>query len=223
MRAAAAAAAAAERAWQSDASAAVVSRTCGTAGAGARDRLHGVRVAGERIHLVCCAAAGSLRERHVPHAQLPVLRCDTTCAAALRSCTRLTLRAVALNVSTAFPSTTYIYYELTNFYQNYRQYVKSVDDSQLNGAPVSSVSSSCSPLTTGAGNLPYAPCGLIANSMFNDTLVLVSLPNNETVPVSGTGIAWSSDVSTKFQNPPGHNLTDAFAGTLPPPNWQQPI
>lgn len=64
------------------------------------------------------------------------------------------------------------YYRLTNFYQNHRRYVKSVDIDQLKGNAKSGAaidSGECTPLTTNSEGKPYYPCGLIANSMFNDT------------------------------------------------------
>jgi hypothetical protein len=76
----------------------------------------------------------------------------------------------------------YIYYELTNFYQNHRRYIKSRSANQLAGQTVSlaSAQSDCDPLVTN-GDLgktvsitkkaldPKAvayPCGLIAASLF---------------------------------------------------------
>eukprot|EP00128_Syssomonas_multiformis_P014580 Colp12_sorted_trinity150504_noHs@4269 len=70
----------------------------------------------------------------------------------------------------------YMYYKLTNFYQNHRRYVKSRDDSQLRGGS-GSASSDCSPIQTKTVNgisYNYAPCGLIANSMYNDSIKLLS-------------------------------------------------
>lgn len=65
------------------------------------------------------------------------------------------------------------YYRLTNFYQNHRRYVKSVDIEQLKGKARTAddiKSGDCTPLNVdGATGKPYYPCGLIANSMFNDT------------------------------------------------------
>lgn len=65
-----------------------------------------------------------------------------------------------------------VYYGLTNFYQNHRRYVKSRDDNQLHGADVkkSGLSSDCSPYT-GNDSYAYAPCGAIANSMFNGEIM----------------------------------------------------
>ena len=69
----------------------------------------------------------------------------------------------------------YMYYSLTNFYQNHRRYVKSRDDNQLLGdaIPYNSLTSDCDPFRGVAneslpgGGLSYAPCGAIANSLFN--------------------------------------------------------
>ena len=64
-----------------------------------------------------------------------------------------------------------MYYSLTNYYQNHRRYVKSRDDKQLRGEDVSYsglTHSDCAPFVgNGTSKLPYAPCGAIANSMFN--------------------------------------------------------
>ena len=68
----------------------------------------------------------------------------------------------------------YVYYGLSNFYQNHRRYVKSRSDKQLLGNPTET-SPDCAPFDkTGDGEnaLPIAPCGAIANSLFNDTIVL---------------------------------------------------
>jgi len=72
----------------------------------------------------------------------------------------------------------YMYYSLTNFYQNHRRYVKSRDDYQLLGASrgYSSLSTDCEPYrgiansSLPSGGVPYAPCGAIANSLFNGEL-----------------------------------------------------
>jgi hypothetical protein len=62
-----------------------------------------------------------------------------------------------------------IYYKLTNFFQNHRRYVKSLDSTQLKGKFVSVHDlnkGDCKPLASVGGNAIY-PCGLIANSVFN--------------------------------------------------------
>jgi hypothetical protein len=67
----------------------------------------------------------------------------------------------------------FLYYRLTNFYQNHRKYVKSLSYNQLHGDVITEAdaASSCAPVSTttapdGSTKI-YYPCGLIANSMFN--------------------------------------------------------
>lgn len=99
----------------------------------------------------------------------------------------------------SFEGKVYMYYGLTNFYQNHRRYVKSRDDNQLLGE-FGSVSSDCAPFDRN-GDKMIVPCGAIANSLFNDTLILHSDANGA-VPTLNTGIAWESDKEIKFRNPP---------------------
>lgn len=104
----------------------------------------------------------------------------------------------------------FLYYRLTNFYQNHRRYVKSVDEAQLAGQQ-SIVD--CSPLDINPNNnLPYYPCGLVANSLFNDTIGAGSLSadykkfaiaqtgsatGSNNYAFTSTGISWPSD-QTKY-------------------------
>lgn len=112
----------------------------------------------------------------------------------------------------------FMYYRLTNFYQNHRRYVQSLDLDQLNGKAVDNAtiaSSTCDPLRidpeTGKA---YYPCGLIANSKFNDTINSpLFLNDNSTYDMTNKGIAWDSDKeliqTTKYE--PWQ--------VVPPPNW----
>ncbi|KAJ3613675.1 hypothetical protein NHX12_019921 [Muraenolepis orangiensis] len=127
-----------------------------------------------------------------------------------------------------FESNVFMYYGLSNFYQNHRRYVKSRDDSQLNGDPTSlaNPSKECEPYRTIDQVGPIAPCGAIANSLFNDTLELSYLANGSKTPVAlvKKGIAWWTDKHVKFRNPGGNgNLTAAFQGTSKPVNWRVPV
>jgi len=105
------------------------------------------------------------------------------------------------------PAPVYFYYKLENYYQNHRRYVKSRNDDQLRGVVVTSSSdlSDCDPyMSLGGSSAPadfYLPCGLIAKSLFNDTYVLKNI-NGTTIPVSTDGVAWSSDLEDKYNNPP---------------------
>ncbi|MBN3301791.1 cell cycle control protein 50A [Amia ocellicauda] len=128
-----------------------------------------------------------------------------------------------------FESNVFMYYGLSNFYQNHRRYVKSRDDSQLNGDKTSlkDPSKECEPYRTN-DNKPIAPCGAIANSLFNDTLELIyNDPNGNftPIPLVKKGIAWWTDKNVKFRNPGGNNsnLTSIFQGTTKPVNWQKPV
>jgi hypothetical protein len=100
----------------------------------------------------------------------------------------------------------FVYYELTNFYQNHRRYVKSRSDGQLRGDDVSDSSlSTCEPLREIKRNgtsYKAVPCGLIANSMFNDTFSFTT--SNATV-MDETNIAWNSDKERKYKNAGGYD------------------
>uniref|UniRef100_A0A671PAY0 Cell cycle control protein n=1 Tax=Sinocyclocheilus anshuiensis TaxID=1608454 RepID=A0A671PAY0_9TELE len=123
----------------------------------------------------------------------------------------------------------FMYYGLSNFYQNHRRYVKSRDDSQLNGDKSSLLNPSkeCEPYRT-SDKKPIAPCGAIANSLFNDTLELFyNHPNGSriTIHLVKTGIAWWTDKHVKFRNPAGNNnnLSIVFQDTSKPVNWHKPV
>lgn len=66
-----------------------------------------------------------------------------------------------------FQGDVYMYYGLTNYYQNHRRYVKSRDDEQLLGRLSLTPSSDCVPFAVAEDGRPIAPCGAIANSLFN--------------------------------------------------------
>ncbi|TKC50814.1 hypothetical protein EI555_015844, partial [Monodon monoceros] len=129
----------------------------------------------------------------------------------------------------SFEGNVFMYYGLSNFYQNHRRYVKSRDDSQLNGDPSALLNPSkeCEPYRRNEDK-PIAPCGAIANSMFNDTLDLF-LVGNESDPTPihliKKGIAWWTDKNVKFRNPPGADipLEERFKGTTKPVNWVKPV
>ena len=111
-----------------------------------------------------------------------------------------------------------VFYQLDNFHQNHRKYVSSRNDAQLSGQLLGvSDLSECEPLITNAQmnktrsvndtlldpEAPAIPCGLFAHTYFNDRFSLsFKLPNGTDVPVAidENGIAWSSDVKTKYKN-----------------------
>ncbi len=69
-------------------------------------------------------------------------------------------------------------------FQNHRRYVRSKDDSQLHGTLKNPVSTNCKPFNqrtfVGANNKSVteqiAPCGAVANSMFNGKKPLINKP-----------------------------------------------
>ncbi|KAJ3091698.1 hypothetical protein HK102_013779 [Quaeritorhiza haematococci] len=91
--------------------------------------------------------------------------------------------SVRFEVPSNFAPPVFMYYRLTNFFQNHRRYVKSFDANQLKGDIIEnpdSLQTSCDPLKKKPSNLTYPdgftpdpdaqyyPCGLIANSFFTD-------------------------------------------------------
>ncbi|XP_077246981.1 ALA-interacting subunit 1-like [Tasmannia lanceolata] len=90
----------------------------------------------------------------------------------------------------------YVYYELDNFYQNHRRYVKSRSDKQLQSRKNEKETSTCDPEATTSNGSSIVPCGLIAWSLFNDTYRF-SL-KNKGLEVSKKNIAWKSDQDHKF-------------------------
>lgn len=62
--------------------------------------------------------------------------------------------------------------------QNHRRYVRSRDDLQLHGQLKGKVSSDCDPFGSVNGT-PIAPCGAIANSLFNGKLMKILIVNNK--------------------------------------------
>ncbi|KFY09856.1 hypothetical protein V492_05312 [Pseudogymnoascus sp. VKM F-4246] len=116
------------------------------------------------------------------------------------------------------------YYRLTDFYQNHRRYVKSFQADQLRGDPVDAAtidSSLCEPLRLDERGKPYYPCGLIANSMFNDTYtspLLQNVPGGSDLSKvyemkNNSGIAWDSD--KKLYGKTKYKLDQIAV----PPNW----
>jgi len=119
----------------------------------------------------------------------------------------------------------FVYYGLSNFYQNHRRYVKSRDDSQLNGKTVDkdSISENCAPYKLNGG-LPIAPCGAIANSMFNDSFS-IKFSNSTELSLLKTGIAWKTDHDTKFNNPgsASDDLSVIFENYSKPFDWSKRV
>lgn len=133
-------------------------------------------------------------------------RYDDTCGTQ-ETCT------VTIDVKEKLEPPIMVYYQLNNFYQNHRRYVKSKSNSQLQGQnmTVDQLKSDCDPIVTVkdlginktvSGKIlddsaPANPCGLIAKSLFNDTYTLYD-PNKKKIEINETGIAWEADRRLKY-------------------------
>ncbi|KAL4399868.1 alkylphosphocholine resistance protein Lem3 [Malassezia pachydermatis] len=117
----------------------------------------------------------------------------------------------------------FLYYKLTNFYQNHRRYMKSMDFPQLLGNVRTAKElqdSTCKPLGQDpvTGKAVY-PCGLVANSVFNDTFQSPQLlgPDQQAIStynMSEKNIVWPDE--WKHYKPTQMNASDI----VPPPFWQ---
>ncbi|KAI8594341.1 CDC50/LEM3 family [Dissophora ornata] len=134
---------------------------------------------------------------------------------------------VKFNLPVTMKRPVFVYYRLTDFHQNHRRYIKSMDENQLSGVYRSAADlkgSACDPLSTVTENgiqYPIYPCGLIANSMFNDSFSLFMMPfdnttnNNRPYILTDTNITWKSDAA-KY----GHQPYTDLSKVRPPPNWR---
>ncbi|CCH62312.1 hypothetical protein TBLA_0H00190 [Henningerozyma blattae CBS 6284] len=130
---------------------------------------------------------------------------------------------IRFTVPIKFKNTVFVNYLLEKFYANHRRYVLSYNEDQIRGKPASyhdvhgHTGINCKPLSRNNENgKVYYPCGLIANSMFNDTypmeLVNVQDPTNN-YQLTNKGINYHSD-RERFRKT-RYNHTEIS----PPPNW----
>ncbi|EST06236.1 Protein of unknown function DUF284, transmembrane eukaryotic [Kalmanozyma brasiliensis GHG001] len=129
------------------------------------------------------------------------------------------------SVPSRLESSVFLYYKLTNYYQNHRRYVKSIDSSQLDGDAVAYNTISggtCKPVDVDPTTRKIIyPCGLIANSVFNDTFgdpVLLNVAGsnaaNQTYVMSEKNIIWPGEKNK-------YSRTKYTAEQIiPPPYWQ---
>ncbi|XP_071957115.1 cell cycle control protein 50A-like isoform X2 [Antedon mediterranea] len=149
---------------------------------------------------------------------------DVSCINYFKNATGTCICKIPFNLTEDYEKQVYIYYRLENYYQNHRRYVNSRDDLQLLGQSVNEPSKECAPYQyDDVDNVSMAilPCGAIANSLFNDTFELTfhnqDGQSNTSVAINKNGLAWPSDVETKFNNP------ESFEDTVQPPNWSTNI
>ncbi|XP_068428334.1 transmembrane protein 30C [Clinocottus analis] len=133
------------------------------------------------------------------------------------------------HIQKAFKGDVFFYYGLQNFHQNLRRYMDSRDDAQMVGRKTNlkNPSTYCKPFRTDQNGLPLAPCGAVANSLFNDSFSLSFLGSSGRsvpVPLLRQGITWYTDKNIKYRNPKDGNMTLAqvFEGTAQPLYWQRP-
>jgi hypothetical protein len=134
---------------------------------------------------------------------------------------------VEFNIPEDLKPTISFYYFLENFYQNHRRYVSSFNAKQLLGDPVDGVtinSSTCDPVAHDQNGKIIYPCGIVANSMFNDTFSSPTLlnpsnsapgENEREYQMSTSGITWPG--LRDLYGPTRYNVSDI----VPPPNWYE--
>lgn len=128
---------------------------------------------------------------------------------------------IQFDIPSEMGSPIYYFYKLENFYANHRRYVKSFSEDQLKGELASlhtikdTVGQNCEPLSEDENGVRYYPCGLIANSLFNDTFTDLSGVNGTSsdYPMTREGIAWSTD-KNRFKR-----TRYSASEVVPPPNW----
>lgn len=147
---------------------------------------------------------------------------NITCADILKNSTDATCFCnIPFTLDKDFHGDVFMYYGLSNYYQNHRRYVKSRDDDQLLGH-LGKPSDDCLPFLKAADGKFIAPCGAIANSLFNDTLNITfkEQERQNVVPLLNTDIAWPSDKKIKFRNPDG-DLQKALENYARPIAWSR--
>lgn len=131
---------------------------------------------------------------------------------------------IKIKLEKDFKKPVMIYYQLNNFYQNHRRYIKSKSNSQLKGnlKKEGEIEDDCDPVilnkdimeglksvsgkTLNPDDVAH-PCGLIAKSFFNDTYTLYKENNTTPYEVITTDISWKPD-RENFKNLPQDNWRD---------------
>lgn len=173
----------------------------------------------------------STRLMHTPFWRYDQLEnCNATTLNALSPSDRSAVKACVLRVSIPKKTTgkTFMYYGINNMYQNARRYARSRSFGQLMGQSLSTekLQGECGTCkkdvcrfdffnrdapVAGQNNTfePIVPCGLTANSRFNDTFTLCHDERCER-PVNWTdqNIAWPTDRSQLFKAGSSNSASD---------------
>lgn len=129
---------------------------------------------------------------------------------------------IQFNVPHDLNSPLYFFYRLEHFAQNHRRYAKSFSEDQIQGRAASlgaikdGVGENCEPLSNNAEGKKYYPCGLVANSIFNDTFLSTLTGVNGTsdnYEFSRDGISWATN-DGRFKK-----TSYDYNEIAPPPNW----
>lgn len=101
----------------------------------------------------------------------------------------------------------FLYYELRKYYQNHRRYFKSISYPQLRGFLLSEseVQLACSPLLKN-GSVLLNPCGLVANSFFNDIITFDNTSNE--LSMDESDIALTIDKNGLFKQVDGFEYSE---------------
>ena len=97
-----------------------------------------------------------------------------------------------------------LFYGLSNYYQNHRLFTSSVWNPQLRSDSIGGGPDCDRFQTEPSTGKPYAPCGQLANAMFNDTIRLYHYSGGalqQAVGLSGYHISWADDRNHKYRNP----------------------
>ena len=120
-----------------------------------------------------------------------------------KSCAINEICRPTISIDSEIKAPVYVYYQLDNFYQNHRRYVKSRSNEQLMGNILEvSALEDCDPIKTNADldvkesvsgkdldpDAAAMPCGLVAKSFFTDTFELNL--NDKPQKIVSENIAW---------------------------------
>lgn len=113
---------------------------------------------------------------------------------------------VRIRVDRRIQAPSYLYYGLVDFYQNARNYITSRSFDQLRGEENPGDLNECEPKEfKGDGKTTLVPCGLTADSFFNDSFQLCRDQDcSNQVELDKENIAWEIDREERFQVGPSN-------------------
>ena len=161
------------------------------------------------IGIIIIVYSSKIKEFEIRYDNLP--ECENALNSNNKTCT------LNIELKEQFTRPVMVYYQLNNFYQNHRRYIKTKSVDQLKGKSLSvgQIKDDCEPIirnsdlwtdqSIGGDKLdpdgPAHPCGLIARSLFNDTYTLNYPLDGNDIPIYYEGIAWESD-KKRYKNAP---------------------